>query len=419
VKPRRLLILTNGHLCRNPRVVKEATTLGCAGHDVTVLGVRNYPPAEAHDTSITSGAPFRWESINLLPRQGAASFLTRLRLRCWREVAARLGQPTVHALGPATSLLARARAIPADLTIAHNEIAHWTGLRLRQEGRRVAADIEDWHSEDLLPGDRRSRPLELLRRLERDLLGRCLYTTTTSEALAQALHARYGGLRPAVITNAFPLQAAPRPGRPAGDRPPRFFWYSQTLGPGRGLEAFVRAWALTRQASGLVLLGEDRHGFRSLLLELVPSSRRAAVEFLPVCPPESLPAEIARHDLGLALEDRTIPSRDLTITNKILQYLNAGLMVVATPTAGQREVLSRQPAAGRLLDFGEPAAAAHLLDGLLSDPANLARSQSAARTLAEDTYCWEKESPRLLRLVQESLPPAGPAPAAPTVNSSA
>ena len=42
----RILIISAGHLCRNPRVVKEADALGRAGHDVTVLTVRNHATAE-------------------------------------------------------------------------------------------------------------------------------------------------------------------------------------------------------------------------------------------------------------------------------------------------------------------------------------------------------------------------------------
>ena len=34
-------------------------------------------------------------------------------------------------------------------------------------------------------------------------------------------------------------------------------------------------------------------------------------------------ATVARHDIGLALEQPFIVNRDLTITNKILQYMNA------------------------------------------------------------------------------------------------
>ena len=408
-RPGRILVLTNGPLARNPRVFKEASALGAAGHEVTVLGVRNHRPSVALDAGLVARAAcFRHEQIELL--DGPRAWLLRARVRLAREIAARGGPASVHTLGPAAALLRAARARPADLVIVHNEIAHWAGLRLLDAGRRVAADIEDWHSEDLLPADRAGRPLALLRRVERDLLHRTAGVTTTSEALADALHARYGGRRPNVLTNSFPLPPLPASGSvsplPAPGSlllPPSFFWFSQTTGPGRGLEEFIAAWSLSARPSRLVLLGQVDESYAARLRSLAPSERRDRIRFLPLVPPDELPALIARHDIGLALEQSAIPNRDLTITNKILQYLGAGLAVVATPTAGQREVLARDPAAGILESFNDPAAAARTLDALLADPAALAARRAAARRLAEAHYCWEREAPlhvgRIARLL--------------------
>jgi len=400
----RILIVTNGQLGRNPRPWKEAEALAGAGYDVTVLMVRNHAATEGEEAAALSGAGFRREAIDLIPgfATGPVRLLSR-RAAAWgaRQRTRLGGRPTIGSLGPARLLLQRARRHAADLTIVHNEVPHWVGRQLLKEGFRVAADIEDWHSEDLLPDQRRHRPLEQLREIERDLLRHAAYTTTTSEALAEALHARYGGARPAVIANAFPLQPDPRRGPPG--EPPAWFWFSQTLGPGRGLEAFLSAWALTVQPSRVVLVGEPVEGFVQTLTARVPAARRPALTFLAPVPPAQLPSVIARHDVGLALEDATIVNRDLTITNKILQYLNAGLAVAATGTAGQREVLARAPEAGLIVDLRDPAAAAAVLDSLLADRTQLARRQAAARHAAETIYSWERESPHLLRLVAAAL----------------
>lgn len=395
----RILIVSNGALSRNPRVLKEATALGRAGYAVTVLTVRNHVAAETHDRALLPGAPFTREVVDVLAGS-RASFGSRLGTWLARKAGAALGWQSPRALGPAGPLLRKARALTADLTLVHNEVAHYVGTRLLREGRRVAADIEDWHSEDLLPQDRVGRPLGLLREIERTLLHGCIHTTTTSHALADALHGRYGGRRPEIIANSFPLQP---PRHRSTGAPPTFFWFSQTLGPGRGLEAFLAAWAQTREASQVVLLGEARGGYDAQLRALLPPGKRAQLGFRPLVSPTALPAAIAAHDIGLALEDPAIVNRDLTITNKILQYLNAGLAVVATPTAGQREVLARRPEAGVVVDPSDVPAFARALDALLADRAGLARRQHAARQLAESVYCWEIEEPRLLALVADSL----------------
>jgi len=395
-----ILIITNGPLCRNPRPLKEAETLGRSGYDVTLLTVRNHEPSEANDREILRNAPFRRVTVDLLPGMGcpgAVVWQRRIRQRLARSLATRLGLPLMEALGPASALLRQARRLPADLTIVHNEVPHWVGTRLLSIGRRVAADMEDWHTEDLLPEERAGRPLARMRATERVLLNHAAYVSTTSQALADALWSRHGGRRPVVISNAFPLQPDPHQGAPV--EPPAFFWFSQTLGPGRGLGLFLAAWGLTRHPSRLVLLGQPRAGFAGELLARLPEDRRGRVEFLPLAPPAALASIIARHDVGLALEQPFILNRDLTITNKILQYLNAGLAVVASNTAGQREVLAHAPAAGLLVNLQETTRLASELDQLLADQPALAARQRAARQLAVDHYCWEHEVPRLLAAV--------------------
>lgn len=400
---RSVLIITNGPLARNPRVHKEAAALGSAGYDVTVLTPRNHAPSEPFDVALSAGAPFRRLPLDFVPGFGTSPwriFLRLLRHRLTREAARRFPWKSLHALGPVSPLLAAARAHPADLTIVHNEVPHEIGVRLLSAGRRVAADLEDWHSEDLLPEARRHRPIQLLQANERALLHRAAYVSTTSEVLADTLQARYGGRRPAVITNSFPLGPVSSP--PSG-RPPRLLWFSQTIGPGRGLEAFVAAWSLTRSPSELTLLGEDSSGFAAGLRRGISDSHQSRLHLAPLVAPVALSGFIAQHDIGLALEHSDPASRDLTITNKILQYLNAGLVVVATPTAGQREVLARSPQAGIFLDLAAPADQnAARLDALFIEPA-LATRQRAARHLAESVYCWEREAPRLVALVTAAL----------------
>jgi glycosyltransferase involved in cell wall biosynthesis len=395
----RILIVSPGSPCRNPRPLKEAETLGRAGHDVTLLTVSESPALDLLEKQLTAGASFRHESVS--PSRGVLTRLVgKVRTRLALEATV-LGFESLHALGQSTRLRRRAFALPADLTIVHNEIPFGIGRDLLRSGRRVAADFEDWYSEDLLPSDRRGRPLKKLRALERYLLHGAAYTSTTSAALSSALAQHYNAPAPAVLTNSFPLQTDPLRGGPSF--PPRLFWFSQTIGPGRGLEHFLAAWALTRHPSRLVLLGENRGGFDTEILARLPADFCSRVTFLPLVPPSELPALIARHDIGLALEQPFIVNRDLTITNKIIQYLNAGLAVVASDTAGQREVLSHDHAAGVIVATSETTAFAATLDTLLADRAALATRQRAARHLAETVYNWEREAPRLLALVAGAL----------------
>jgi glycosyltransferase involved in cell wall biosynthesis len=400
----RIVVLSSGPLCRNPRVHKEAMALGSAGHDVTVLTVAYSDAEEATDAGLLAGAPFRKQVVDLIPGAGPIRQLRRFSRRAAGLVARSLlptGIFDAHALGPATALGRRARSLSWDLLIAHTELPMVIANSLLAQGRPVSADFEDWHSRDLLACDRRHRPMRLLQATEAALMRGALSVTTTSNAMADALQHDYGGPRPVVVRNVFPLQPEPVP--PPTGTSPSFFWFSQTIGPGRGLEEFVSAWNLVRAPSRLALLGDVSPSYREKITAMVSPRLRTSLGFLPIVPPSELPSVIAGHHLGLALEPLEPQNKDVTISNKVFQYLNAGLGVLATGTAGQREVAALAPRACKIIDLGQAAGLAAEIDSLLSSPDRVRAMGVAARRAAESEFCWERESPRLVSAIDAAL----------------
>ena len=404
--PKKILILSSSHLCRNPRVVKEATTLGAAGYDVTVMSISVQRHFEERDRALLRGLPFK----RLVLDYAADTLTARLSSFCQRSatwaarwVCRNLGIETAQTLGPASALLRLARTFPADLTIVHTEIPIWAAQHLIQDGRRVAVDVEDWYSEDLLYADRQSRPLKLLRHAEEFALQHAAFTATTAQSMADGLTRAFRCPPPIIIRNSFPLQPSSRLDRPAPLGAPSLIWFSQTIGPGRGLELFFAAWMKTSHPSEVHLLGDERPGYRQKLLARLPPERRGRLHFIPLVPPSELPQKLAEFDIGLAVEPSWPVNKDLTISNKILQYLNAGLAVVATPTAGQKEVMQAAPNSGLLVTAHETTEYAQQLDTLLGDRVLLRSMQLAARAAAERDFCWERETPRLLAAVAHAL----------------
>jgi len=110
---------------------------------------------------------------------------------------------------------------------------------------------------------------------------------------------------------------------------------------------------------------------------------------------EELLSRIAEHDLGFAGELSEPPSRNLTITNKFFQYLQAGLAVVASDTVGQVEGASE--AKGAILNFrsGESISLAEKVGGLLRDRGALQKMRQSAWN-AGARLTWENESQRIL-----------------------
>ena len=354
VQRARIVILSGSSLSHNPRALKAAGTLARSGHDVAVLGAWLDADLKAQDQRLLQSAPFRFVPV-LDATQSGWQTATTQQLRRVRRKAAHLahraiGRESPGRLGYAVApLLARAREIEADLYIAHSEQGLYAAWQLMRQGRRVGVDMEDWFSEDLLPQARRGRPLKLLRFLEGELLRRGAYASCPSRAMSEALAGTYGGKAPVVLYNAFPwADRQTFDGRSCDRRDPglpSIFWYSQTLGPGRGIEDLVAALPLLERTAEVHLRGRAVADFEAGIRSRLPQAWQQRLFFHPLVANNELASRVAEHDIGFAGEVPHCRSRDLTVTNKILHYLVGGLAVVASDTAGQREVAARAPGA--------------------------------------------------------------------------
>lgn len=406
-----VVIVTGAHLCRNPRVVKEATALGEAGYEVVVLGPAFDDGLAEQDRAIACDAPWTHRVVVDL-RAGSASRWERLVLRGQRRLATEIkslwGLERPGALGYGMQQTLRAaRNLAADLTIGHQEVGLWVVRELMREGYRVGADLEDWYSRDLLPEAQNKRPLALLEACEAALVRHGMHVTTTSAALAEALAKTYGGDHPAVIYNAFPWSDRDLPDEAQRDRTtvtrPSLHWVSQTIGPGRGLDTLCAALAHVPTPVDVHLRGQAAPEDEAWLRSLFPTESGHRLFIHDLVPPGELLNRIAEHDIGIAVEETEPPSRDLTVTNKILHYLLGGLAVVATDTAGQREVHAQAETAIELCRSGDAESMAQGIERLVSSPARLAEAKAAALTAARETFCWERQAPVLLDAVASAL----------------
>lgn len=409
---RRLVILNGNHLCHNPRVIKEAACLANAGHDVEVLGAWLIPDLVSRDLDLMSQQQFRYTPVVQLGGNDAGGAPKGIWLRGQRWLASRAlrwwGMEFPDTLGYGVrTLLSAARSRKADLYIAHSEPALWVAQQLAGEGWRIGVDMEDWFSEDLLPEARRGRPLNLLRRVEADVLTHAAHSTCTSDAMGAALGAAYGCVPPLTIYNAFPWTDRARLDGQLKDRGnrdrPSIYWFSQSVGPGRGLEDLFAALQMLSCDAEIHLRGSLWGGYREWLDKLVPATWRGRTFFHSLVSNDELLSRIAEHDIGVALEPEVPQSRNVTVTNKILQYMQAGLAVVATSTLGQREIAGQAPGAVALYKAGDAAALASLLRHWLTAPDALAEAKRASLAAAHDIFSWEHMAPRLVGSVERAL----------------
>ena len=311
-------------------------------------------------------------------------------------------------VGP--ELGAAALTVPADLYIAHNLGALPAAIHAgRVHGAPVGFDAEDFHSGQLPPA---SDLALFTARTEKRLLPQCAYVTAASPGIARAYAALCGIPEPVCILNVFPLDHRPSQFREAStDGPLRLYWFSQTIGPNRGLEAAVKALGLLGRADvELHLRGTPQAGFEIALRQL---ARTAGVSpdrihlHAPACA-DDMTRCAAGFDVGLALEPLASENNDIALSNKIFTYLLAGCAVVATQTKGQSALLDQlgPSARGCAIDDAESLAAA--VRPWVENRESLDLARRAAWALGESRFNWNLEKDRFLAVIRITMEDRAP-----------
>jgi len=420
---RRVCLVSSRHLSYNPRLYKEARALDAAGLSVRAVTPNLDPKKSALDDELMEGERWRLDRVDA-QRVGKGRgrwFVNALRQRLLRRVSVlqRLPYGTERAYSRHVDALYRAAADwPADLYVAHNlqalPAAAWAA---EQHGTRLGFDAEDFHRGEFHygHGDDPARCLTVA--VEEAYLPRCDHLTAASPGIADAYADAVGVERPTVILNVFPKSertgTTPQDelAREAPDGAYSLYWYSQTIGPNRGLEHIVRAIGALRSGNAglqrpivLSLRGSWAEGFKDDLLSLAAEvGAEDCIRHLPPARPDQLIERAARHDVGLALEQPVSRNREICVTNKLFAYFLAGLPVIATRTPGQETICRRLPDATRLCGTDDPRSIAEAARSLLRDPQAVQTAREAAWNAGEERYNWDVERNRLFRVFGQTL----------------
>lgn len=404
----KICIVTPGAIGSNPRVVKEADALHAAGHKVTVIATRTLNAVEPRDVALMDRV--KWDLNRLDLRSRSQWRKRRLRQLAARRIYEATRWPLLAAPGfsPFTNaLVGEVMRTVADLYIAHYPAAlPVAAAAVRRHGGVYAYDAEDLHF-----GDWPDLPIyNLDRRLVRDIEGRylpgCVHVTAASPEIADGYVETYGITRPTVILNVFPLSQGPNAATTKGTAQPgpSVYWFSQTIGPDRGIECAVRAIAVARTMPHLYLRGTLAKGYAKQLDHLTTEQGVAdRVHLLAPAAPEDMVRLAATYDVGLVGETGYTASRRVCLTNKLFSFLVAGTPPVISETPAQRAFAENVGLSDQLYPINDAMALARLLDRLLGSPELLAAARARSFQLARETYNWEREQLLLTRTVTGSL----------------
>ncbi len=245
--------------------------------------------------------------------------------------------------------------------------------------------------------------------VEKALMPRASGTITTTVARAKFFARAYGVERPVVLQNRPRRQQVLASNRIRDElgliRPWPIIVYQGGVQQGRGLERLARV-ALDVPDAYFVFIGGGRleTSLRSIVAELRLEER---VRFIPTVALAELPSYTASADIGVQPIENTCLNHYTTDSNKLFEYVQAGLPVVASDLPEIRRVV-RKHDLGLLVPPGDSTALAAALRELVADKSK--RQYYAAQShKASAILSWESQEHELLALYVKVL--TNPAPA--------
>jgi glycosyltransferase involved in cell wall biosynthesis len=410
----RITVITAGHLSTCPRMLKAAESLAADGHEVYVVSTNFVGWGTEGDVDLRARLRLPWNVVDYSRATG-----NRLRIRAGvrHRVCRALGQTfgaerlPAAVLGCATTrvlpeLVQAAAEIPSDLVYGGGGALIATALAAKRLNVPYAIDLEDFHGAEHAAMESEGVFSNRLAQAAETIMFRdAAFLTTASDAIADR-YARTYGKRPLLINNTFPLPAREPEFTPVDGAGLRLYWFSQTIGPGRGLEDAVQAAGLAEINCELHLLGNSRGDYfeRLLLMAKERAPRLRLVHHAPQ-PPDRMVDLCRDYHVGLALERAEPLNRALALSNKAFTYILAGLAVVFTDTPGQRGLAMDLGPGAFLYSTGDIEKLAQGLKLWAENPAQLLAARRAAWAAARRRWHWQhpEEEGALLRAVRQVL----------------
>ncbi|HEV3413453.1 MAG TPA: glycosyltransferase [Puia sp.] len=402
---KKICIVSTRHISYNPRVLKEADALDAGGYEVVVVTISNDGRQAAFDEELMRARKWRLRTVGFRKERRDErrhwlflSVKQRLYL-LMAKISLRWGIAERAAEKAFDGLVRLAKAERADLYIAHHAEALGAAYSAARTNRaRFGFDAEDFHTGMEDPGAGTSK---VIGRLERKYLPFCDHLTAASKGIAEAYRDKYGIRLPQVILNVVPLEdLAVRAVR----TPVKFYWYSQVIGPNRGIELLLDAASRITLPFEIHLRGKVySEGYMNGLKQRFGGHGLWERIFLhePILPAKLI-SDANQFDIGLALESAVSINRNICVTNKVFSYLMSRLFIVGTDTYGQKDIFGHFPGAVRICRMDDPEDLADAMRFCIGNIPAIAEGKSAAGKAAEDCFNWEVESAKL-RLAVDSL----------------
>ena len=403
---KKIVLISSGQPSLNPRLVKEADALSNAGYAITVLYA--YWNEWGTVTDKTLLASKKWKAVRIggdPQKKRLIYFFSRFINKLCVLLAKTFGIAYFadFAIARASFFLSHeAPKYRADLYIGHNLGALPATVKAAKVNKKPCGfDAEDFHRNEI-SDDPNDLDVQLKKKIEDKYIPQLAYFTSSSPSISDAYYKLYNQKAPVTLLNVFPINNQIAAPRKAASSEIKLFWFSQTIGLGRGIDDCIEVLRILNNPNiELHLLGFADEDTKKHLHDIAGGN--IAIDFHEPVPPDNIALLASGFDIGLALEDNTPLNRDICLTNKIFTYLQAGLAIVASDTTAQKNLLKMYPGTGKLYENGNVKMLATTIRYYCDHKDELYQTKIAAYQIARTELNWEKESEKFLKVISDTL----------------
>lgn len=377
---KKVVMLVHSDFLHDRRVRNQATALAAAGFSITVLGVQpgSHPQEAADHVGGEEGVTYHLMALQH-PR-GKKRYL-ELMLKLYR----------------------RLRTLEVDLIHAHDLDTLWPAyLIARKKQIPLIYDSHELYTESIHVAH---RPITkwMWRILEYSLIRKTTATITVCEGISGELKQRYGlEEAPSVVRN-FSDPVTQEQGLSAPEELIAFKHYHSNillyqgyLQYGRGIEMAIQALGAAPQW-GLVLCGQGPQ-LESLQRLAHDMGVEDQILYLGQLDPDILAAVTTSCDVGLCMIEPVVLSYYYALPNKLIEYIQAGLPVIASDLPEIRRIMQTYNIGWKADDVTELIPILDHFETLKNDK-NLKEGLNKAAQVLN----WHNEKNRLLEVYARIL----------------
>ena len=270
--------------------------------------------------------------------------------------------------------------IGADLYIAHTIDSLLPAASAANKlGAKLVFDCMEFYSD--MGAGQTALESRATKEIEAQILPRCSLILASSEVLAAELEKSYKIKRPLALYNT-PDVLVKLPSKVKCDAL-KLYWRNSVIGFGqRGLDDALCALTMLPLDVILTLQGKlPEDGGVALRSRINELSLVGRVFILPPYIPGQAVSEASAHNVGLCMERRGPRNHDYTVSNKLFDYMMAGLAVIVPDLAGLTTVVNHA-GSGLIYKAGSPSSLAEEISILYRDRDLLRQLSGASRKFA-------------------------------------